>query len=89
MVKEKENIKNCKYPILEIYDETVKEAYEAESNKTEEFVKNIKDFLYNDCKCKGEWNMAQFTKNTITILHDSCPLYVSIPSCDAFLIVAD
>ena len=61
----KENIKNCKYPILEIYDETVKEAYEAESNKTEEFVKNIKDFLYNDCKCKGEWNMAQFTKNTI------------------------
>ena len=43
---------------MEISDEVVKEVCSEENNK-------IKDFLYNDCKCNGEWTMSQFTKNII------------------------
>ena len=60
----KKIVKELKYPVMEIYDETIKEVHATEEG-TNNFVKEIKDFLYNDCKCSGEWNMAEFTKNTI------------------------
>ena len=60
----KKIVKELKYPVMEIYDETIKEVHSTEEG-TNNFVKEIKDFLYNDCKCSGEWNMAEFTKNTI------------------------
>ena len=60
----KKIVKELKYPVMEIYDETIKEVHLTEEG-TNNFVKEIKDFLYNDCKCSGEWNMAEFTKNTI------------------------
>ena len=60
----KKIVKELKYPVMEIYDETIKEVHATEEG-TNNFVKEIKDFLYNDCKCNGEWNMAEFTKNTI------------------------
>ena len=50
--------KNYDCPVMEISDEVVKELCSEENNQ-------IKDFLYNDCKCKGEWTMSQFTKNII------------------------
>lgn len=54
----KESVKQYGCPVMEISDEIVKEVC-AEDNT------QIKDFLYNDCKCKGEWTMSQFTKNII------------------------
>lgn len=54
----KENVKQYDCPVMEISDEVVKDVCSEENNK-------IKDFLYNDCKCKGEWTMSQFTKNII------------------------
>ena len=60
----KKIVNELKYPVMEIYDETIKEVHLTEEG-TNNFVKEIKDFLYNDCKCSGEWNMAEFTKNTI------------------------
>lgn len=58
-------IKDIQFPVFEISDEEVKEAYANDEAKAEEFVSNIKNFLYNDCKCSGEWNMKQFTENAI------------------------
>ena len=58
-------IKDTQFPVFEISDEEVKEAYANDEAKAEEFVSNIKNFLYNDCKCSGEWNMKQFTENAI------------------------
>ena len=60
----KKIVNELKYPVMEIYDETIKEVHLTEEG-TNNFIKEIKDFLYNDCKCSGEWNMAEFTKNTI------------------------
>ena len=60
----KKIVNELKYPVMEMYDETIKEVHLTEEG-TNNFVKEIKDFLYNDCKCSGEWNMAEFTKNTI------------------------
>ena len=54
----KESVKQYGCPVMEISDEIVKDVCSEENNK-------IKDFLYNDCKCKGEWTMSQFTKNII------------------------
>ncbi len=51
-------LKQYDCPVMEIYDEIVKEVCSEDNNQ-------IKDFLYNDCKCKGEWTMSQFTKNII------------------------
>lgn len=61
----KEQIKELNYPIIEIYDEKVKEVYAQETAAVDKFVGSIKDFLYNDCKCSGEWNMREFTNNAI------------------------
>ena len=58
-------IKDTQFPVFEISDEEVKGAYANDEAKAEEFVSNIKNFLYNDCKCSGEWNMKQFTENAI------------------------
>ena len=61
----KTNIKNTQFPIFEVSDEMVKEAYSADEAKADEFVATIKNFLYQDCKCSGEWNMKEFTQNAI------------------------
>ena len=63
--KFKENIKNSNYPVMEVYDETIKEVYAGSEEVINGFENNIKDFLYSGCNCKGEWNMSQFTKNII------------------------
>ena len=60
----KATVAACKLPVVEFYDETIKEVF-ADEAKVEEFITNLKDFLYNECKCSGDWNMAQFTKNII------------------------
>ena len=61
----KETVKNYNCPVMEIYDETIKFVYEKDEKVIENFENEIKDFLYSGCKCKGEWNMSQFTKNII------------------------
>ena len=54
----KKSVKQYGCPVMEISDEVVKELCSSDNSQ-------IKDFLYNDCKCKGEWTMSQFTKNII------------------------
>ena len=63
--KFKENIKNSMIPVMEVYDETIKEVYANNEEVINAFENNIKEFLYSGCNCKGEWNMSQFTKNII------------------------
>ena len=63
--KFKERIKNSMIPVMEVYDETIKEVYANNEEVINAFENNIKDFLYSGCNCKGEWNMSQFTKNII------------------------